>query len=220
MTRIRAIAAALSLAFAIPAAAQTATSPGGGTVGSATLRNGYPAGGGAFALPSQAASPGISGSLASPGGTASNSTGAGATTAPTGGGSNPTGTATATGSAGGGGVATARNQDGRLQLFHRTSTNSVATAYATLLPTADIGTSLVISMPSYDVNLFLDGMIQAANGQPLAGLVNAIGRPIAADVGITTFASGFELITIINSLETIFTGTPNPGLGNTFPKLP
>jgi hypothetical protein len=71
MIRIAVIAAALSLVLAIPAAAQTATAPGGGTVGSTTLRNGFPAAGGAIALPSQPASPGISGSIASPaGGTA------------------------------------------------------------------------------------------------------------------------------------------------------
>jgi len=43
------------------------------------------------------------------------------------------------------------------------------------------------------------------------GLVNAFGDPIAADVGLATVASGFELIAIVNSLQTILTGTPNPG---------
>jgi hypothetical protein len=100
MIRIAVIAAALSLVLAIPAMAQTATAPGGGTVGSATLSNGFPAGGGAIALPSQPASPGISGGIASPaGGTAASP---GTTAQSAGGGSSTSGTATTTGSTGGG----------------------------------------------------------------------------------------------------------------------
>ncbi|HUO40309.1 MAG TPA: PE-PPE domain-containing protein [Mycobacterium sp.] len=91
-----------------------------------------------------------------------------------------------------------------------TFTSDVSTAYATLLPTADIATAVVVSLPSYDFNLFLDGITQAINGQPLQGLVNAFGNPIAATVGIGTLAGGFELISIENSFQTIFTGTPNP----------
>lgn len=86
----------------------------------------------------------------------------------------------------------------------------VSTAYATLLPTADIATALALSLPSYDLNLFVNGIIQAVNGQPLQGLVNAIGLPISADVGLATFAGGFELIAIVYALDTILTGTPHP----------
>jgi hypothetical protein len=89
-------------------------------------------------------------------------------------------------------------------------TRAVSTAYSTLLPTADIATAVTVSLPSYDFDLFVDGITQAANGDPM-GLVNAIGRPIAADVGLTTLAGGFELISVVNALQTIFTGTPNPG---------
>lgn len=92
-----------------------------------------------------------------------------------------------------------------------TLTTDFSTAYATLLPTADIGTALLVTLPSYDVNLFLSGITQAVNGQPLVGLVNAFGNPIAADVGLVAFGSGFELIAIVNALDTILTGTPNPG---------
>ncbi|OBG29924.1 PE-PPE domain-containing protein [Mycobacterium sp. 852002-51057_SCH5723018] len=88
--------------------------------------------------------------------------------------------------------------------------NTVATAYSTLLPTADIATAVAVSIPSYDVNLFLSGITQAVNGQPIQGLINAIGNPIAADVGLATIGGGFELIAIANSLQTIFTGVPNP----------
>jgi hypothetical protein len=93
-----------------------------------------------------------------------------------------------------------------------TLTTDFSTAYATLLPTADIATALLVSVPSYDVNLFLNGITQAINGQPIQGLINAFGEPIAANVGLTTFAGGVELYTIENALDTILTGTPHPGL--------
>jgi hypothetical protein len=92
-----------------------------------------------------------------------------------------------------------------------TFTSDVSTAYATLLPTADIGTALFVTLPSYDVNLFLNGIGEAFSGNPIQGLMDAFGDPIAANVGLTTLASGFELITLINAGQTIFTGVPNPG---------
>jgi hypothetical protein len=88
---------------------------------------------------------------------------------------------------------------------------AVSTAYATLLPTADIATAVAVSLPSYDFDLFVNGIIQAVNGDPIGGLVNAFGNPIAADVGLTTLAGGFELVPIAFALETIVTGTPHPG---------
>ncbi|MBY0441417.1 MAG: PE-PPE domain-containing protein [Mycobacteriaceae bacterium] len=89
-------------------------------------------------------------------------------------------------------------------------TADLSTAYATILPLADITTAVVISLPSYNFDLFTDGLIQMVNGQPLVGLVNAIGMPIAADVGLVTLAGGFALISVGNSLNTILTGAPNP----------
>lgn len=44
---------------------------------------------------------------------------------------------------------------------------TLSTAYATLLPTTDIASELVFTLPSYNLNLFLDGVIQAINGQPI-----------------------------------------------------
>jgi len=61
------------------------------------------------------------------------------------------------------------------------------------------------------LNLFLNGITEAINGDPVGGLINAFGNPIAADVGLTTLAGGFELITLINAGQTILTGVPNPG---------
>lgn len=92
-----------------------------------------------------------------------------------------------------------------------TLTGDFSTAYATLLPTADIATAIAVTLPSYDVNIFLDGITQAINGDPVGGLINAFGRPIAADVGLVTLAGGFELINFVNAGQTIFTGVPNPG---------
>ena len=94
-----------------------------------------------------------------------------------------------------------------------TLTTDFSTAYATLLPTADIATAVVVTLPSYDVNLFLDGITEAINGNPVQGLIDAFGLPIAADVGLTTLAGGFELITLENTFGTILTGAPHPGPG-------
>lgn len=87
---------------------------------------------------------------------------------------------------------------------------AVSTAYATLLPTADIGTALAVTLPSYDLDLFLNGISQALNGQPVQGLVNAFGQPIAADVGLGTLAGGVEFLVVSNTLDTLLTGAPNP----------
>src|SRR5262249_18827292 len=91
-----------------------------------------------------------------------------------------------------------------------TLATDVSTAYATLLPTADVGTFVLISIPSYDVNLFLNGIIQAVNGDP-AGVINAFGYPVAANVGLAALAGGFEANVILNAFSTITTGTPHPG---------
>ncbi|KZS73919.1 hypothetical protein A4G29_19830 [Mycobacterium kansasii] len=50
--------------------------------------------------------------------------------------------------------------------------------------------AILVSLPSYDVNLFLDGVRQALHGDP-AGIINAVGYPIAADTGLLTFLSFF-----------------------------
>lgn len=92
------------------------------------------------------------------------------------------------------------------------ATNAVATAYSTLLPTADLATAALISLPSYDVNLFLDGVNQAMNGQPLAGLVNAFGNPIAANVGLLPFLAGLQLTMLALAADSIVTGLPYSSL--------
>ncbi|OBA71486.1 hypothetical protein A5641_01950 [Mycobacterium sp. 1554424.7] len=89
-----------------------------------------------------------------------------------------------------------------------TATTAFSTAYSTLLPTADIATAILVSLPSYDVNLFLNGVTQMVDGQPLVGLVNAIGYPIAADVGLLPLLGGLEAAVLGEAAYSIVTGMP------------
>jgi hypothetical protein len=90
-------------------------------------------------------------------------------------------------------------------------TTTTSTAYATLLPTADIGVAIGVSLPSYDLNLFLEGIQQMADGQPVAGLINAFGMPIAANVGLLPLTGALELTVLAEAADSIFDGTPYPG---------
>ncbi|BBX73538.1 PPE family protein [Mycobacterium shinjukuense] len=83
-----------------------------------------------------------------------------------------------------------------------TMTKVAATSYATMLPTADIANAAVTTVPSYNINLFLDGIRQAGHGDPM-GLVNAVGYPIAADVAIVTAAGALEILIFINAARAI-----------------
>jgi hypothetical protein len=66
---------------------------------------------------------------------------------------------------------------------------AAAGIYAALLPTADIINALVTSLPAYAINLVLSGVEQVLSGDPIGGLINAIGLPIAASVGLATTAA-------------------------------
>jgi hypothetical protein len=82
-------------------------------------------------------------------------------------------------------------------------TTSTSAAYATLLPTADVANALVTSVPSYDINLVLDGIERMADGDPLGGLVYAVGGPFAADTAIATLFAGFEVRVFQHAASTI-----------------
>ncbi len=84
--------------------------------------------------------------------------------------------------------------------------NASSNAYAVLLPTADIANMLVTSMPAYDINLFLDGIEQIVDGDPLGGLTYALVAPLAANTAIVTLASGFQLIVLQNTVDAILGG--------------
>lgn len=82
-------------------------------------------------------------------------------------------------------------------------TSATSNAYAVFLPTLDIGNALVTTMPSYDINLFLDGVEMMINGDIAGGLAYALIAPVAADTAIVTLAAGFQFIVILNTVEAI-----------------
>lgn len=79
--------------------------------------------------------------------------------------------------------------------------NAAASVYAALLPTADIVNAIGTMLPAYDVNLFLGGIQQALSGDVIGGLVNAIGLPLAANVGLVTTASLIEVLVLIQAVQ-------------------
>lgn len=82
--------------------------------------------------------------------------------------------------------------------------NAAASLYSALLPTADIVNAIVTMLPVYGVTLFLDGIQQALSGDPVAGLVNAFGQPVAAGVGLVTTASLIEVLAVIQAVQGVF----------------
>jgi hypothetical protein len=86
--------------------------------------------------------------------------------------------------------------------FANAVTSAVATGYGTLLPTADLVSAGLITLPSYDLNLFLAGISQAANGDPV-GLINAIGYPIAADTALIPTGFFLEFLVLASAAQSI-----------------
>lgn len=82
--------------------------------------------------------------------------------------------------------------------------NAAASLYAALLPTADIVNALVTMLPAYDFVLALDGIQQAISGDVINGLINVIGLPLAADVGLGTTAGLIELLVVLQAVEGVF----------------
>ena len=82
--------------------------------------------------------------------------------------------------------------------------NAAASLYAAALPTADVVNAIVTMLPAYDVTLFIDGIQQAIKGDPIAGLINSIGRPLAADVGLTTTAGLIEVLVLLQAVAGVF----------------
>ena len=87
--------------------------------------------------------------------------------------------------------------------FATAISGAASDAYATLLPTADIVNALLTSVPAYDVDLFLSGVQQAINGDPIGGLVYAFGAPVAADTALLTLFGGFELRVLEHAAQEI-----------------
>lgn len=74
-------------------------------------------------------------------------------------------------------------------------TSAFSSSYATLLPTADIVTSLGVNMPAYDASLFAQNLF--------TNPIDAIGLPIAADTGLVTLAIGIEFMTIEQAVQSV-----------------
>lgn len=88
----------------------------------------------------------------------------------------------------------ATNPSGTLTDLANIISGDLQTAYSTLLPSADILNDLVTSLPAYDVSLFLDN---------LSDPVQAIGLPIAADLGIDIYLANYEADVLATAAETI-----------------
>ena len=71
-------------------------------------------------------------------------------------------------------------------------TGSASTDLGALLPLADAGLALAVTLPEYDATLFVDGL-QAGN------LLDAIANPIAADVALVPFALGFGALPLLEA---------------------
>ena len=81
--------------------------------------------------------------------------------------------------------------------------------YAALLPTADVINSIVTILPAYNVDLFLEGVKQMLGGDLIGGLINAIGLPLAADVGLITTASLVAALAWLEAAQEIVELTNN-----------
>jgi hypothetical protein len=73
-----------------------------------------------------------------------------------------------------------------------TLTTAATTGVAALLPTASLAFFFGVTLPTYNLSLMLDGLKIAMAGNP-AGLVQAIGYPIAADPALAILATGIYL---------------------------
>ncbi|MFV0495147.1 PE-PPE domain-containing protein [Mycobacterium sp.] len=74
--------------------------------------------------------------------------------------------------------------------------------YAVLLPAADITNALATTLPSYSLNLFLDGIQDFAGGDP-NGLINAVGDPLAVTAAMLTMGGGLEALAVLDAVTAI-----------------
>lgn len=86
------------------------------------------------------------------------------------------------------------NPSGSLTDFADTISDDLQAVYSTLLPTADILNALTTSLPAYDLALFEDN---------LSDPIDAIGLPIAADLGIGIYLANYEADVIVTAAETV-----------------
>jgi hypothetical protein len=72
-------------------------------------------------------------------------------------------------------------------------TGDFSSLYALLLPTADIATALTLTLPTYDLSLFADNIF--------TNPIDAVGLPVAADIGLTTVAGGVLAFSVLETLS-------------------
>jgi uncharacterized protein YukE len=75
-----------------------------------------------------------------------------------------------------------------------TAATVISTDYAVLLPAADTALAFATTLPLYDSQLFLEQLVQG-------NLINAIGYPIAADVGLVTVAGIVQFLVISKAIS-------------------
>jgi len=73
---------------------------------------------------------------------------------------------------------------------------ALADGYGVVQPSLDIANALFIALPGYDATIFFNAL-QSGN------LIDAVGLPIAADLGVGTFVGGFELFVLGDAIESI-----------------
>ena len=94
-------------------------------------------------------------------------------------------------------------------LFTKTASTistALSATYATLLATADFLNAAIFPLQAYNTNIVLDSVKQILKGDVGQGLINAIGLPIAADVGMATTVGLFQLIVWLEGLYAAVTG--------------
>jgi hypothetical protein len=69
-----------------------------------------------------------------------------------------------------------------------------STLYSTLLPTADIINMLLTSLPAWETSVFTDAL-------STGDVLDALGLPVAATVGIGTLAAGFEISVVTDAIS-------------------
>jgi hypothetical protein len=94
-----------------------------------------------------------------------------------------------------------------------TVSSAASQVYGKLVATADVIDAALISVPSYGVDLFFNGLLQAVNGQPVMGLTNAVGMPIASDIALWLWLYNLEYAIIYDPAESAGPATGIPALG-------
>ena len=87
-----------------------------------------------------------------------------------------------------------------------TISTALSATYATLLATADFINAAIFPLQAYNTNIVLDSVKQIFQGDVIKGIINAIGLPIAADVGMITTVGLFQLVVWAEGLFAAVTG--------------